>query len=133
MFFDYLNLLLVFFYVDMQDVLLGGSFVLVIVDVFVVVGDMLWVGYVMKFIFLCEGVGVIIYENGVVVVEIGDVSYFYYLMIVQVLVVLFDFQGFYLVIGVWIVGEICVGIGLCEDCVCIIYNLLCFKLYFIEG
>ena len=44
-----------------------------------------------------------------------------------------DFGGFYPVIGAWIVGQNCVGMGLREDASRITHNLSRFKPHYIEG
>ena len=44
-----------------------------------------------------------------------------------------DFGGFHPVLGAWIIGETCVGLGLREDQSRITHNLSRFKPHFIEG
>ena len=51
----------------------------------------------------------------------------------QALAVLPAFDGFHPVLGAWIVGEDCVGLGLREDRARITHNLSRFKPHFIEG
>ena len=133
MFPDHPNLLPAFFHADMQDALSGGSPAPAIADAFAAAGDMLRAGHVTKPIFSREGAGVTIYENGAAVAETGDASYSHHPMIVQALAALPDFQGFHPVIGAWIVGETCAGIGLREDRARITHNLSRFKPHFIEG
>ena len=43
------------------------------------------------------------------------------------------FDGFHPVLGAWIVGESCVGLGVREDRDRITHNLSRFKPHFIEG
>ena len=54
-------------------------------------------------------------------------------MIVQALAPLPDCGGFHPVLGAWIVGERCCGLGLREDRSRITHNLSRFKPHFIEG
>ena len=67
------------------------------------------------------------------VVRTGDDSYSHHPMIVQGLAPLPDFGGFHPVLGAWIIGETCVGLGLREDQSRITHNLSRFKPHFIEG
>ena len=54
-------------------------------------------------------------------------------MVVQALAPLPVFDGFHPVLGAWIVGESCVGLGVREDRDRITHNLSRFKPHFIEG
>ena len=90
-------------------------------------------GHVTKPIFSREGAGVTITENGRTTAETGDDSYSHHPMIVQGLAPLPEFDGFHPVVGAWIVGEACCGIGLREDRARITHNLSRFKPHFIEG
>ena len=54
-------------------------------------------------------------------------------MIVQGLVQLPDFGGFFPVLGAWIIGQSCRGLGIREDRSRITHNLSRFKPHFIEG
>lgn len=111
MFFNYFNLLVVYFsedvYLEMEK-------------------------YVIKLIFFCEGVNVLIVENGKVV-EVVEGLYGEEGIIVQVFYLLLKFGDSYMLIGSWFINDQFVGIGICEDWVLIIQDLLCFYLYiFVE-
>lgn len=90
-------------------------------------------GHVTKPIFSREGAGVVIHEGGRETDRAPDDSYSHHPHVVQALAPLPDFDGFHPVLGAWIVGEDCVGLGVREDRARITHNLSRFKPHFIEG
>ena len=90
-------------------------------------------GHVTKPIFSREGAGVVITEAGRETGRAPDDSYSHHAMVVQALAPLPVFDGFHPVLGAWIVGESCVGLGVREDRDRITHNLSRFKPHFIEG
>lgn len=89
-------------------------------------------GYVSKPIFSREGASVIIHEAGHAPEIAVDSSYDAHPRIVQAYQPLPDFDGFHPVIGAWIVGETCTGMGLREDRSRITQDLSRFKPHFIR-
>lgn len=90
-------------------------------------------GHVTKPLFSREGAGVVITEAGVETGRAPDDSYSHHAQIVQALAPLPVFGGFHPVLGAWIVGQSCAGLGLREDRDRITHNLSRFKPHFIEG
>ncbi|MFV0409205.1 MAG: glutathionylspermidine synthase family protein [Paracoccus sp. (in: a-proteobacteria)] len=127
------NLLPAFFMDDIQEALNGGTPARSIANAFAAAEAALQAGYVTKPIFSREGAGVVIHEDGRETERAPDTSYDHHTRIVQALAPLPDFGGFYPVIGAWIVGETCVGMGIREDASRITHNLSRFKPHFIEG
>lgn len=126
------NLLPAFFLTDVQDALTGGTPAPAAAEAFEAARDQLTLGHVIKPIFSREGAGVIITENGHETQRAPDDGYSHHPMIVQALAPLPDFGGFYPVLGAWIVGGTCAGLGLREDRSRITHNLSRFKPHFIE-
>ncbi|KGJ06132.1 Glutathionylspermidine synthase [Paracoccus halophilus] len=126
------NLLPAFFHADIAEAMTGGSPAPAIAGAFDAARDQLARGHVIKPIFSREGAGVIISENGREVARTEDDSYSHHPLIVQGLAPLPDFGGFHPVLGAWIVGEACAGLGLREDRSRITHNLSRFKPHFIE-
>ncbi|SMO49012.1 glutathionylspermidine synthase family protein [Paracoccus laeviglucosivorans] len=133
MFPDHPNLLPAFFADDVRDAMSGGDAAPGIADAFASARPILRAGHVTKPIFSREGAGVTIWQDGEQVAQTDDDSYSHHPMIVQALAPLPDFGGFHPVIGAWIVGQSCVGIGIREDRARITHNLSRFKPHFIEG
>ncbi|MDS9468333.1 glutathionylspermidine synthase family protein [Paracoccus sp. MBLB3053] len=127
------NLLPAFFLEDVRDALAGGSPSPSIAAAFAAARDQLAAGHVTKPIFSREGAGVTIYERGHATAFTRDDSYSHHPMILQALAPMPEFGGFHPVIGAWIVGETCCGIGLREDRARITHNMSRFKPHFIEG
>lgn len=127
------NLLPAFFANDLRDALTGGTPAPDIAQAFALAQDHLARGHVVKPIFSREGAGVVIHEHGREVARTADDSYSHHPMIVQALAPLPEFDGFHPVLGAWIVGENCCGLGLREDRARITHNLSRFKPHFIEG
>ncbi|WP_339112328.1 glutathionylspermidine synthase family protein [Thioclava sp. GXIMD2076] len=89
-------------------------------------------GYVTKPIFSREGASVSIIEGAKVEKATQD-GYAQHPRIVQAYQLLPEFDGFRPIIGAWIVGETCVGIGIREDRSRITQDLSRFKPHFIRG
>lgn len=96
-------------------------------------GPLLAGGHVTKPIFSREGAGVVIHQSGMETERAPDDSYSHHPQVVQALAPLPDFDGFRPVLGAWVVGEACVGLGMREDRSRITHNLSRFKPHFIEG
>ncbi|MDO5641371.1 MAG: glutathionylspermidine synthase family protein [Paracoccus sp. (in: a-proteobacteria)] len=127
------NLLPAFFETDIAEALKGGAPAPRVARAFEAAMDQLRAGHVSKPIFSREGAGVIIRQAGMELERAPDDSYDHHTRIVQALATLPEFGGFYPVIGAWIVGESCVGMGIREDASRITHNLSRFKPHYIEG
>lgn len=90
-------------------------------------------GHVIKPIFSREGASVTIVEQGVVTEAAKETTYDTHPKIVQAYQPLPVMGGMRPVIGAWIVGETCVGMGMREDESRITQDLSRFKPHFIEG
>ena len=90
-------------------------------------------GRVTKPIFGREGAGVTITRDGQVIAASDDQDYAAHPTIVQAYAEMPDFDGFHPVIGAWVVGETCVGMGVREDRSRITQNLSRFKPHFITA
>lgn len=90
-------------------------------------------GHVEKPIFSREGAGVRIVENGQMLEASGNADYDRHPRILQAYHPLPLMGGMRPVIGAWIVGETCVGMGLREDASRITQDLSRFKPHFMEG
>ena len=95
--------------------------------------DALSRGRVTKPIFGREGAGVSITADGAVLEASPDDTYAAHPAIVQAYAPMPVFDGFHPLIGAWIVGETCVGMGLREDRSRITQNLSRFKPHYIRG
>ncbi|SDE13867.1 Glutathionylspermidine synthase [Paracoccus isoporae] len=127
------NLLPAFFEADIADALQGGSPPAHLARAFAAAEPALAAGHVSKPIFSREGAGVVIRENGRDTERAPDDSYDDHPRIVQALAPLPEMGGFYPVIGAWIIGQACAGMGIREDRSRITHNLSRFKPHFIEG
>lgn len=127
------NLLPAFFEADVAEALRGGTPAPRIARAFAAAADQMRAGHVSKPIFSREGAGVIINQNGAQVERAPDDSYDHHARIIQAYAPLPDFGGFYPVIGAWIIGQNCVGMGIREDASRITHNLSRFKPHYIEG
>ncbi|TRW96028.1 glutathionylspermidine synthase family protein [Paracoccus sp. M683] len=125
------NLLPAFFLDDVADSLAGRG--LSRVPGFNAVADRLARGHVIKPIFSREGASVRIVENGRETETAPDHSYDDQPMIVQEYRALPVMGGFRPIIGAWIVGQTCVGMGVREDQARITQDLSRFKPHFISG
>ncbi|WBU54731.1 glutathionylspermidine synthase family protein [Paracoccus sp. SCSIO 75233] len=126
------NLLPAFFEADIADALQGGIPPRSVSQAFAKAEDALLQGHVSKPIFSREGAGVIIREAGRETDRAPDDSYDDHPRIIQALAPLPDFGGFHPVIGAWIIGDACVGMGLREDTSRITHNMSRFKPHYIE-
>lgn len=125
------NLLPAFFHEDVADAMAGRGPARV--GGFDEVATKIKHGHVLKPIFSREGASVQIVEEGEVTEAAPDRSYDDQPMIVQEYRALPEMGGFRPIIGAWIVGEACVGMGLREDQARITQDLSRFKPHFIEG
>jgi len=89
-------------------------------------------GHVRKPILSREGASVTIFEGGQVVEEAKNTEYAEHPRILQAYAPLPEFDGFRPVIGAWIVGQSCVGIGIREDRSRITQDLSRFKPHYIK-
>ena len=90
-------------------------------------------GHVIKPIFSREGASVTIIEGGQITDAAKETTYDHHPKIIQAYHALPVMGGMRPVIGAWIVGEVCVGMGLREDASRITQDLSRFKPHFIEG
>lgn len=128
---DHPNLLPAFFQADLDAARRGEP--TPFADAIAAAEPLLARGHVVKPIFSREGAGVVIVEGGRETDRAPDDSYSHHPQVVQALAALPEFDGFHPVLGAWIVGEDCVGLGLREDRARITHNLSRFKPHFIEG
>ncbi|WP_028725730.1 glutathionylspermidine synthase family protein [Paracoccus zeaxanthinifaciens] len=126
------NLLPAFFADDVADALVaGGRPAPHVGRAFDAVAGDFARAHVVKPIFSREGAGVGIVENGTVTEASQNRDYDDHPRIVQGYAPLPEFGGFRPVIGAWIVGETCVGMGIREDASRITQDLSRFKPHFI--
>lgn len=95
--------------------------------------DALSAGYVSKPIFSREGASITITENGAVTEEAQDRSYDAHKTIIQSYCPLPVLGGFRPILGSWMVGKNCVGLGIREDQSKITQDLSRFKPHYILG
>ena len=134
MFPDHPNLLPAFFADDVADALVAGGRPLpAVAPAFDRAAAALRAGHVVKPIFSREGAAVSIVEGGTVTEATPPGDYDRHARIVQAYAPLPEFDGFRPVIGAWIVGHACVGMGLREDRSRITQDLSRFKPHFISG
>lgn len=127
------NLLPAFFETDIGAALNGGGQAAPGVRAaFDRVADQLKAGHVTKPLFSREGASVDIIANGRVVESAGNRDYDRHPRVVQAYHPLPVFDGFRPVIGAWIIGQSCVGIGIREDRAHITQDLSRFKPHFIR-
>ncbi|MBS1302586.1 glutathionylspermidine synthase family protein [Loktanella sp. SALINAS62] len=88
-------------------------------------------GTVTKPVFGREGASVTIARGEHVIEALTDQTYATHPMIVQAYAEMPEFEGFHPVIGAWVVGQTCVGMGLREDKSRITQNLSRFKPHYI--
>lgn len=89
-------------------------------------------GHVRKPILSREGASVTIFEGGEIVEEAKNTEYAEHPRILQAYAPLPEFDGFRPVIGAWIVGHSCAGIGIREDRSRITQDLSRFKPHYIK-
>lgn len=90
-------------------------------------------GHVTKPLFSREGASITITQSGRVLEAATNRDYDGHPMIIQGYHKLPNFAGQHPVVGAWIVGQTCVGMGLREDKALITQDLSRFKPHFIEG
>ena len=127
------NLLPAFFADDVAEALTGGSPAPAVARAFAAAEADLRRGHVLKPIFSREGAGVRFVEAGETTEESPDRDYSHHPTIVQALAPLPVFDGFHPILGAWVVGEACVGLGMREDRSRITQNMSRFKPHFIAG
>lgn len=125
------NLLPAFFLDDVADALAGKGAARA--PGFDAVADRFARGYVQKPIFSREGASVRIVEGGRVTETAPNLDYDDQPMIVQEYWPLPIMDGFRPIIGAWIVGETCRGMGVREDQARITQDLSRFKPHYIRG
>jgi glutathionylspermidine synthase len=126
------NLLPAFFQADVEAALAGGAPAPAVAQAFGRAAPVLARGHVLKPLFSREGASVSILEGGALTEASPDVSYAAHPKIVQAYQPLPVFDGFRPVVGAWIVGETCCGIGIREDRSRITQDLSRFKPHFIR-
>lgn len=124
------NLLPAFFLDDVADALSGSGPARA--PGFSDVADRLARGHVIKPAFSREGASVTIIQNGRLTETSPNRDYDDQPMIVQEYTPLPEFDGFHPIIGAWIVGEACTGMGLREDASRITQDLSRFKPHYIR-
>ncbi|WP_127106948.1 glutathionylspermidine synthase family protein [Pararhodobacter zhoushanensis] len=95
--------------------------------------DLLSLGTVRKPIFSREGSSITIARGADTIAAAEDNRYGAHPMVVQAYQEITDFGGYHPVVGSWIVGEKCVGMGLREDRARITQDLSRFKPHFIRA
>ncbi|WP_113911318.1 glutathionylspermidine synthase family protein [Roseovarius dicentrarchi] len=128
------NLLPAFFEQDVAQAIAGqGPAAAPVAEAFDRASAQLIAGHVSKPILSREGASVTIIEAGEIVEQAQNTEYSQHPRIVQAYAPLPEFDGFRPVIGAWIVGEECAGIGIREDRSRITQDLSRFKPHYITG
>lgn len=126
------NLLPAFFEQDISDAIEGhGAAAAGVAEAFSRAEAQMKAGYVGKPILSREGASVTIVQNGNVLERAQNTDYAQHPRILQAYAPLPEFDGFRPVIGAWIVGDTCAGIGIREDRSRITQDLSRFKPHFI--
>ncbi|WP_444667414.1 glutathionylspermidine synthase family protein [Cereibacter changlensis] len=126
------NLLPAFFHDDVAGALQGGTSTAAVAEAWGRSQDSFARGHVLKPLFSREGASISIVEAGKVTDRSPNADYEAHPKIVQAYHPLPEFDGFRPVIGSWIVGEACCGIGLREDRGRITQDLSRFKPHYIR-
>lgn len=127
------NLLPAFFEQDVADAMAGkGAPSEAVAAAFGRAEQELAAGHVRKPILSREGASVSILKSGEVIEQSKDTEYSHHPRIVQAYAPLPQFDGFRPVVGAWIVGQSCAGIGIREDRSRITQDLSRFKPHYIE-
>ncbi len=127
------NLLPAFFETDVRDALAGnGAALPSVAAAFGRAAPQLQAGHVTKPLFSREGASIAIVENGAVTEASPNDSYAVHPKIVQAYHPLPVFDGFRPVIGAWVVGHTCAGIGIRDDRSRITQDLSRFKPHYIR-
>ena len=122
------NLLPAFFEADLIEARAGRG---AVAEALARAEDRLQAGHVTKPILSREGASVSIHENGALLERSTNEAYGEHPRIVQAYAPLPEFEGFRPVIGAWIVGAACAGIGIREDRSRITQDLSRFKPHYI--
>ena len=126
------NLLPAFFEADVADALAGrGPAAPTCAEAFDRAAADLAAAHVRKPILSREGASVSIHQSGKVIEQSKNLDYAEHPRVVQAYAPLPEFDGFRPVIGSWIVGESCAGIGIREDRSRITQDLSRFKPHYI--
>lgn len=126
------NLLPAFFEADVAEALAGsGAASPAVAEAFARAEDQLTAGHVSKPILSREGASVTIRENGEITEEAQNRDYGEHPRVIQAYAPLPLCDGFRPVIGAWIVGQACAGIGIREDRSRITQDLSRFKPHYI--
>ncbi|MDV7143874.1 glutathionylspermidine synthase family protein [Tropicimonas sp. TH_r6] len=127
------NLLPAFFDADIGAALAGrGGAAPDVAGLFERSADALSTGYVRKPLFSREGASLSIVEGGETTEASSNEAYSNYPKIVQAYHPLPVFEGFRPVVGAWVVGDTCAGMGMREDRSRITQDLSRFKPHFIR-
>jgi len=128
------NLLPAFFEADVADALAGrGAASPGVAAAWERAATELRRAHVSKPVFSREGAGVIIRKDGKVIEASQSTEYDRHPRILQAYQPLPEFGGFRPVIGAWMVGEACAGMGIREDRARITQDLSRFKPHYIEN
>ena len=126
------NLLPAFFEQDIGEAIAGrGAAATDVAGAFERARAQLAAGHVRKPILSREGASVTIIKDGEIIEEAQNTDYAEHPRILQAYAPLPQFDGFRPVIGAWIVGETCAGIGMREDRSRITQDLSRFKPHYI--
>ncbi|MGY3438944.1 MULTISPECIES: glutathionylspermidine synthase family protein [unclassified Marinovum] len=131
MFEDHPNLLPAFFERDISDAMTGGTTAPAVAEAFERAQERLTAGHVHKPILSREGASVTIHQDGDLLEASKNTDYAEHPRIIQAYAPLPVFDGFRPVIGAWIVGRTCAGIGIREDKSRITQDLSRFKPHYI--
>lgn len=127
------NLLPAFFEQDVADAMTGkGAASDAVAAAFGRAEKELEAGHVRKPILSREGASVSILKSGEIIEQAKDTDYSHHPRIIQAYAPLPQFDGFRPVVGAWIVGQTCTGIGIREDRSRITQDLSRFKPHYIE-
>lgn len=127
------NLLPAFFEQDVADAMSGeGAPAPSVAEAFARAEPQLSKGHVLKPILSREGASVTIYEDGHLLEQAANTDYAQHPRVLQAYAPLPQFDGFRPVIGAWVVGGACAGIGIREDQSRITQDLSRFKPHFIS-
>ncbi len=133
MFEGHANLLPAFFEADIADALDGtGAPRADVAAAFGRAEAALAAGHVRKPILSREGASVSIHKSGEIIERASNTEYSDHPRIVQSYAPLPQFDGFRPVVGAWIIGDACAGIGIREDRSRITQDLSRFKPHFIQ-
>jgi glutathionylspermidine synthase len=128
------NLLPAYFEDDIKDALAGtGPAAPHVAASYARAADQLRAAHVTKPILSREGASVSILKNGEIAEQSQNTTYAEHPRIVQAYAPLPECDGFRPVIGAWIIGDTCAGIGIREDRSRITQDLSRFKPHFISG